>query len=195
MFWFMIFCVCFLRKYFHVFMKASHEMETFAAFCPPPPPHTVTAIQSTWRPNVNRPFHVLGTVVTLLWNMKCQCNLYVFVDIACQFWMSTLQWRHNGRNSVSNHQPHYCLLNRLFRRRSKKTLKLRVTGLCAGNSPGTGDFPAQMVSNAENVSIWWRHHGSWTTWFPAISHRSGNRLCSGVKSGHNNMDLIAGGSN
>ena len=31
-----------------------------------------------------------------------------------------LQWRHNGRGSVSNHQPHHCLLNRLFRRRSKK---------------------------------------------------------------------------
>ena len=39
-----------------------------------------------------------------------------------------------------------------------KTSKLRVTGLCAGNSPGTGEFPAQMASNAENVSIWWRHH-------------------------------------
>ena len=36
---------------------------------------------------------------------------------------------------------------------------LRVTGLCAGNSPVTGEFPAQMASNAENVSIWWRHHG------------------------------------
>ena len=30
----------------------------------------------------------------------------------------------------------------------------------AGNSPGTGEFPAQMASNAENVSIWWRHHDS-----------------------------------
>ena len=40
----------------------------------------------------------------------------------------------------------------------KKT-KLRVTGLCVGNSPETGEFPAQMASNAENVSIWWRHHG------------------------------------
>ena len=28
----------------------------------------------------------------------------------------------------------------------------------AGNSPGTGEFPAQMASNAENVSNWWRHH-------------------------------------
>ena len=54
-------------------------------------------------------------------------------------------------------------LNRLFRRSSKKTSKLRITGLCAGNSTGTGEFPAQMVSNAENGSIWWRHHGKCTT--------------------------------
>ena len=76
----------------------------------------------------------------------------------------TLRWRHNERDSVSNHQPHDCLLNRLFRRRSKKTSKLRVTGLCEGNSPGTGEFPAQMASYVENVSIWWRHHESISWW-------------------------------
>ena len=70
-----------------------------------------------------------------------------------------LQCRHNKHDGVSNHQPHHCLLNRLFRRRSNKTSKLRVTGFCVGNSPGTGEFPAQMVSDGENVSIWWRHHG------------------------------------
>ena len=70
-----------------------------------------------------------------------------------------LQWRHNGRDSVSNHQHRDCFLNRLFRHRSKKTSKLRVTGLCAGNSPETGEFLAQMASNEENASIWWRHHG------------------------------------
>ena len=69
-----------------------------------------------------------------------------------------LRWRLNGRDSVSNHQLHGCLLNRLFRRRWKKTSKLRVTGLCEGNSPGTGEFPAQMASYAESVFIWWRHH-------------------------------------
>ena len=77
----------------------------------------------------------------------------------------SLQWRHNGRDSVSNHQPHDCLLNRLFRRRSvysDATSKLRVTGLCARNSPGTDEFPAEMASNAENVSICWRHH-AWNT--------------------------------
>ena len=70
----------------------------------------------------------------------------------------SLQWRHNERDGVSKHRRLDCWLKRLFRRRSKKTLKLRVTGLCEGNSPVTGEFPSQRASNAENVSIWWRHH-------------------------------------
>ena len=45
----------------------------------------------------------------------------------------SLLWRHDGRDGVSNHQPSECLLNRSFNRRSKKTSKLRVTGLCAGD--------------------------------------------------------------
>ena len=69
-----------------------------------------------------------------------------------------LQTRHNGGDGVTDHQPHHCLLNRLFRHRSKKTSKLRVSGLCAGNSPMGVEFPAQRASNAKNVSIWWRHH-------------------------------------
>ena len=69
-----------------------------------------------------------------------------------------LQWRLNGRHGLSNHQPYDCLLNRLFRHRSIKTPKLRVTGLCEGNSPLTGELPAQTAINAENVSIWWRYH-------------------------------------
>ena len=72
------------------------------------------------------------------------------LHITLPYITSPLQWRHNGRDSVSNHQPHDCLLNRLFRRRSKKTSKLRVTGFC--------EFPAQMASNAEKISIWWHHH-------------------------------------
>ena len=49
---------------------------------------------------------------------------------------SSLQWHHNGHDSISDHQPHDCLLNRLFRHRSKKTSKLRITGLCVGNFTG-----------------------------------------------------------
>ena len=45
------------------------------------------------------------------------------------------------------------------RRRSQKTSKFRVSGLRAENSPVTGEFPAKRASYAENVSIWWRHHG------------------------------------
>ena len=62
---------------------------------------------------------------------------YCFYRCFCQ--STALQWRHYGRDSGSNHQPHLCLLNRLFGRRS---------------------FPAQMASNTEKVSIWWRHHRS-----------------------------------
>ena len=46
----------------------------------------------------------------------------------------------------------------IYRRRSKKTSKLRVTGLCAGKSPLTWKFAAKMASNPENVSVLWHHH-------------------------------------
>ena len=60
----------------------------------------------------------------------------------------SLHWRHNECDGVSNQRRPDCLLNRLFRRRSKKTSKFRVTG----------GFPSQKDSNAENVFIWWRHN-------------------------------------
>ena len=90
--------------------------------------------------------HVKGMFLKL--GYEHGCTLYV--SIAC-----ALHWRFNDHDGVSNHQPHGCLLNLLFRRWSKKTSKLPVTGLCVG----TGEFPAQRASYAENVSIWWRHHG------------------------------------
>ena len=77
-------------------------------------------------------------------------------------------WRHNEHDVVSNHQYLDRLLNRcFFGRRSRKTSKLPVNGLCEGNSPVTGEFPAQRASNVENISIWWRHHGFWLNrhWF------------------------------
>ena len=68
-----------------------------------------------------------------------------------------LQWRHNELAGVSNHQPHDCLLNLIQTLIKENIIALRHWPLC-GNSPGTGEFPAQMASNAENVSTWWRHH-------------------------------------
>ena len=64
---------------------------------------------------------------------------------------SSLQWRHDRRDSVSNHQPRDCLFNHLFRRRSKKYQSSAPLVFVQG-------IPAQMASYAENVSIWWRHH-------------------------------------
>ena len=75
------------------------------------------------------------------------CLVLLVVDyLLCVFhaWLivwSLLRWRHNEHDGVSNHQPHGCLLTRLFRHRSKKTSKLRVTGLCVGNSPGPVNSP------------------------------------------------------
>ena len=61
----------------------------------------------------------------------------------------SLQWRHNEPDGISNHQHRDCLLNCLFRRRSKKTSNPRVTGFCEGNSPVTGEFPSQRACDAE----------------------------------------------
>ena len=72
--------------------------------------------------------------------------------------METLPWCHTERDGVSNHQRLDCLLNHLFRRRSKKTSKLYVTGLCEGNPPVTDVFPSQRATNVANVSISWRRH-------------------------------------
>ena len=87
---------------------------------------------------------------------NCVCEMAAILSRGK--WVISLRWRRNGHARVSIHQPHHCLLNRLVGCRSKKSAKLRVTGLCVGNSPGTGEFPAQMASNEKNVSIWWRHH-------------------------------------
>ena len=91
-------------------------------------------------------------------NLNSRSHRYLFILFIYLLRKNTLQWRHSERDGVSNHQPHDCLFKHLFRRRSKKTSMLRVTGLCEGNSPVTGEFPAQRSSNAENVSIWWRHY-------------------------------------
>ena len=65
----------------------------------------------------------------------------------------TSQWARRRLKSPASR-----LLNRLFNVQIKETSKLRVTGLCVGNSPVTGEFPVQRASSAENMSIWWRHH-------------------------------------
>ena len=76
---------------------------------------------------------------------KCPCLCFFIFDRGMLLWYrqnhKSLRWRYNDHAGVSNHQSRDCLLNRLFRRRSKKTLKLRVTGLCVGNSPRPVNSP------------------------------------------------------
>ena len=61
-----------------------------------------------------------------------------------------LDWRHNEHDGVSNHRRLDCLPNRIFRRRSKKTSKLRVTGFYEGihrwpvDSPQKGPVTRKM---------------------------------------------------
>ena len=55
--------------------------------------------------------------------------------------MMTIQWRHNDRDGVWNHQLHDGLFYRLIKAHVQETSKLRVTGLWEGNSPVTGGFP------------------------------------------------------
>ena len=99
----------------------------------------------------HRQYTLFNHIVKLCSVILCSC---VLLEINLLL-LLPLQWRHNGLDGVSNH---HCLISRLFGRRSKKTSKPRVTGLCEGNSTGTGEFPAQRSSRARNVSVWWRHH-------------------------------------
>ena len=87
-------------------------------------------------------------------------NIYVYPELLfpvqrcnIDMWNIPLHWCHNERFGVSNHQHLHHLRNCWFRRRSKKSSNLRVTYLCVGNSPVTGEFPTQKANNAENVSI------------------------------------------
>ena len=70
-----------------------------------------------------------------------------------------LRWRHNGRDSVSNHQPHDSWFTQPFiQMQIKENIKApRHWPLCWEFTVDRW-IPAQMASNAGNVSIWWRHH-------------------------------------
>ena len=64
------------------------------------------------------------SIYTIWQRFRLSCNRCSYIP------QYSLQWCHNGRDGVSNHQPHHCLHNCLFWRRSKKSSNLRVTGVC-----------------------------------------------------------------
>ena len=87
--------------------------------------------------------------------------LFVFPHNYTATHLSSLLWCNNGRDGISNHQPHDCLLNQSFRRGSKKTSKLikvpRQWPLC-GEFTGDRWIPRTNGQWRGNYSIWWRHH-------------------------------------
>ena len=96
----------------------------------------------------------------ILWSTMCLPVAWVchVVDHV----QAPLHWPHNDHDGVSNHQHHGYLLNRLFRRRSKNTSKLRVTGLCVGNSPRSvnsphkGSVTRKMFPFDDVTMRWWQ---------------------------------------
>ena len=105
----------------------------------------------------------------------------------------TLQWRHNELDGVSNHRRLDCLLKCLFMRRSQNSSKLCDTGLCDGNPPVTGGFPSQRASNAETVSLWWRHHEySYNADIIACSYRCVNKS---IEYAHNSSMMSSSNGN
>ena len=90
-------------------------------------------------------------------------------------------------STMASQSPASRLFSQPFiRAQIKETSKLRVTGLCEGNSPVTGEFPAQRASNAKNIFIWWRHHEKISkrrrlTNIPASTGHPDGCRCPGVK--------------
>ena len=99
------------------------------------------------------------------------------------YFVATLQWRHNERDGVTNHRCLGCLLNRLLSRKSKKTSKLRVTGLCEGNSPVTGGHKGPVVPKMQLELIATDlQGGSWIRYICKIKHNmfDGLRVCKSL---------------
>ena len=96
-----------------------------------------------------------------------QDNISTYIDEIVLLTGLALQCRHNEHDSVSNHRRLDCLFNRLFRRRSKKTAKLCVTGVCEGNLP----VSAQVDSDSELFPF----DNVITAWVNVKSHDNSHR--------------------
>ena len=91
-------------------------------------------------------WHYMVVMVTQIAGEKTVCSpvcspMSSFLYVCKGSDVKTLQWRHNGCNSFSDHQPHDCLLNHLFRRRSKKISKLHALAFVWGIHQGLVNSP------------------------------------------------------
>ena len=111
--------------------------------------------------------HLLHAGANMIYGQYSAASLMPTSYTLAQMWFTTSAVQHHwcppltsgAKKYLLKHKLWDCLFSRLFWFTSKKTSKLRVIGLCEGNSPVTIEFPAQKASNAEKVPIWWRHHG------------------------------------
>ena len=136
-------------------------------------PHGITkpqwVIDRSWLGGVVRVSSNMSARRTWLNYLACICIMLLLDSSSpmsswCKKIRRALQWRHNKCDGVSNHQP-YDRVTIYSGADQRKLQRNRVTGLSAGNSPMTGEFPAQKARDAETLSIWLHHHGyrlSWT---------------------------------
>ena len=95
--------------------------------------HNFLLYQIAWRINYNPLYMCMRYFITmqLIWNsdlrstqlLSCSYKRRTYSRVEPQgaaLPYHSLPWRHHECDGVSNHHPHACLLNRLFRRRSKK---------------------------------------------------------------------------
>ena len=90
---------------------------------------------------------------------------------------SPLQWRHNGRDGVSNHQPHDCLLNRLFtnQRKHQSSASLafvRWIHQWRVNSPHKWPVTRKMFPFDDVIIHYWRVRSLHQQVFGMVSNKS-----------------------
>ena len=126
------------------------------------------------RPQANRIDRVETKITQQTEQNKARPRRYIGCrsefSVWSMFFALPLQWRHNERDGISNHLRIDGLLN--FAGADGKTLNFRVTGLCEVNWPVTGEFHSKRASNAENVSIWWRHHAMQYCFYDMVISRN-----------------------
>ena len=107
-------------------------------------------------------------------DIKWHKLIYYWITLGCV----SLQWRDKGCDSVPNHQPRDCLLNRLFSRRSKKTSKLHVTGLCPGPVKSPHKWPVTRKMFPFDGVIMYSYHG--IVWIYTVDIDAGTRYNHGI---------------
>ena len=111
--------------------------------------HTIENLQDC----THRDFMIFTCLCGIVWHINIKRNtsapVVMMNTTVKSLWA---RWRLKSSASPSFTQP-------FIQVQIEENIKApRHWPLC-GNSPVPGEFSAQKVSNAENVSIWWRHRG------------------------------------